>query len=67
MEGIEVAKLNVRGTETAKPIMPRTDLVTFTKPTLLADLSYPLDPALWPCLELCEDVSPIQILRGWKR
>jgi hypothetical protein len=50
MEGIDVAKLNGRETETAKPVMPRTDLVTFTKPILPTDSSYPLDLALWPGL-----------------
>jgi hypothetical protein len=47
MEGIDVAKLNGRETETVKPVMPRTDLVTSTKPILPMDSSYPLDPALW--------------------
>jgi hypothetical protein len=50
MEGIDVAKLNGRETEPAKPVMPRTDLVTSTKPILPTDPSYPLDPALWPDL-----------------
>jgi hypothetical protein len=46
MEEIDVAKLNGQGTETAKPVTPRTDLVTSTKPILPTDPSYPLDPAL---------------------
>jgi hypothetical protein len=50
MEGIDVAKLNGRETETTKPVMPRTDLVTSTKPILPTDSSYPLYPALWPGL-----------------
>jgi hypothetical protein len=50
MEEIDVAKLNGREMETAKPVMPRTDLVTSTKPILPTDSSYPLDPALWPAL-----------------
>jgi hypothetical protein len=50
MEEIDVAKLNGRGTETAKPAMPRTDLVTSTKPILPKDPSNLLDPALWPGL-----------------
>jgi hypothetical protein len=50
MDGIDVAKLHGRETETTKPVMPRTDLVTFTKPILPIDHSYPLDPALWPGL-----------------
>ena len=39
MEGGDVAKLNGRETETAKPVLPRTDLVSSTKPTLLTDSS----------------------------
>jgi hypothetical protein len=31
------------------------------------DPFYPLDPAVWLGLELCNGVSPIQILRRWKR
>jgi hypothetical protein len=50
MEEIDVAKLNGRETETTKPVMPRTDLVTSTKPILPMDPSYLLDPALWPGL-----------------
>jgi hypothetical protein len=50
MGEIDVVKLNGRETETAKPVMPRTDLVTSTKPILPTDSSYPLDPALWPGL-----------------
>jgi hypothetical protein len=50
MGGIHVAKLNGRETETMKPVVPRTDLVTSTKPILPMDSSYPLDPALWPGL-----------------
>jgi hypothetical protein len=46
MEEIDVAKLNGRETETTKPAMPRTDLVTSTKPIFPSDPSYPLDPAL---------------------
>jgi hypothetical protein len=67
MGEIEVAKLNGRETETVKPAMPRTDLATSTKPILPTDFSYPLDPALWPGLKLCEGISAIQILRGLKR
>jgi hypothetical protein len=50
MDGIDVAKLHGRETETVKPVLPRTDLVTFTKPILPIDPSYPLDPTLWPGL-----------------
>jgi hypothetical protein len=50
MEGIDVAKLNGRGMETAKPEMPRTDLVTSTKPILPKNLYNLLVPALWPVL-----------------
>jgi hypothetical protein len=50
MEGMAVAKLKGRETETAKPAMPRTDLVTSTEPIFPTDPSYPLDPALWPGL-----------------
>ena len=50
MDGVDVAKLNGRETGTAKPVMPRTDLVTSTKPILPTDSSYPLDPALLPGL-----------------
>jgi hypothetical protein len=39
MEGIEVAKLTVWETETAKPILTRTDLASFNKPPLLTDSS----------------------------
>ena len=39
MERIEVAKLHVRETETAKPILARTDLAPFNKPSLLTDSS----------------------------
>jgi hypothetical protein len=67
MEGRDVAKLHGRETETAKPVSPRTDLVSSTNLILPTEPFYPLDPALWPGLELCEGVSPIQILRGWKR
>jgi hypothetical protein len=49
IEWIDVAKLKGRETEAAKPVMPRTDLVTSTKLRLPTDSSYPLDPALWPC------------------
>jgi hypothetical protein len=44
MEGIDIVKLNGRETETVKPAMPRTDLVTSTKPILPMDSSYPLLP-----------------------
>ena len=64
MGGGFVAKLIRQETETAKPIVTRTDLVTSSKPTLLSDLSQPRDPMLWPGLEQCEDVSSIQLLRG---
>jgi hypothetical protein len=47
MGGIDIVKLNGREMETAKPVMPRTDLVTSTKPILPTDSSYLLDPALW--------------------
>jgi hypothetical protein len=67
MEGRDVAKLNGQETETAKPVSPRTDLVSSTNLILPMDPFYPLDPALWPGLELCEGVSSIQILRGRKR
>jgi hypothetical protein len=50
MGGIDVAKLNGRETETVKPAIPRTDLVTSTKPLLPIDPSYPLDPVFWPGL-----------------
>jgi hypothetical protein len=50
MEEIDIAKLNGRETEPAKPVMPRMVLVTSTKPILPIDPSYPLDPALWPGL-----------------
>jgi hypothetical protein len=50
MGGVDVAKLNGRETETVKPAMPRTDLVTSTELILPTDSSYPLDPALWPGL-----------------
>jgi hypothetical protein len=50
MEGIDVVKLNGREMETAKPVLPRTDFVTSTKPILPTDSSYLLDPALWPGL-----------------
>jgi hypothetical protein len=50
IEGRDIAKLNGRETETVKPVFPRTDLVSPTKPILLTDSSYPLDPALWPGL-----------------
>jgi hypothetical protein len=46
MEGIDVAKLNGTETETTKPVMSRTGLVTSTKLILPTDSSYPLDPAL---------------------
>jgi hypothetical protein len=46
MEGIDIAKINGRGTETTKPIMPRTDLVTSTNLILPMDPFYLLDPAL---------------------
>jgi hypothetical protein len=46
IEEIYVAKLNGREMETAKPAIPRTDLVTSPKPILLLDPSYLLDPAL---------------------
>jgi hypothetical protein len=49
MEWRDVAKLNGRETETANPVMPRTDLVTSTQLSLSTDSSYPLDPALGPC------------------
>jgi hypothetical protein len=39
MEEIDVAKLNGMETETAKPILTRTDLVSPNKPSLLAGLS----------------------------
>jgi hypothetical protein len=67
MEGRDVVKLNGRETETAKPVLPRTDLVSSTNLILPMDPFYPLDPALSPGLELCKGVSSIQILRGWKR
>jgi hypothetical protein len=67
MEGRDVAKLNGRETGTAKPVSPITGLVSSTSLILPMDPFYPLDPALWPGLELCDGVSPIQILRGWKR
>jgi hypothetical protein len=50
MEGIDVAKLTGREMETAKPVLPRTGLVTSTKPILRTGPSYPLYPALWPGL-----------------
>jgi hypothetical protein len=50
MEEIDVVKLNGRETETVKPVIPRTDIVTSTKPILPIDPSYPLDPTLWPGL-----------------
>jgi hypothetical protein len=43
MGGVDIAKLNGRETETAKPAMPRTDLVTSTKLILPTDSSYRLD------------------------
>jgi hypothetical protein len=46
MGRIDVARPNGRGMETAKPALPKTDLVTSTKPLLPIDPSYPLDPAL---------------------
>jgi hypothetical protein len=67
MEGRDIAKLNGQEMETAKPATPRTDLVPSTNLILPMDPFYPLDPAMWPGLELCEGVSSIQILRGWKR
>jgi hypothetical protein len=67
MEGGSVAKLNGWETETAKPASPRTDLVSSTNLILPMGPFYPLVPAVWPGLELCEGVSSIQILRGWKR
>jgi hypothetical protein len=39
MDGIHVAKLNGRETETAKAITTRTDLVASTEPSLLTDSS----------------------------
>jgi hypothetical protein len=50
MGGIDVAKVNGRETETTKPAIPRTGLVTSTKSLLPIDPSYPLNPALWPGL-----------------
>jgi hypothetical protein len=50
MEGMDIVKLNGRETETVKPVLPRTDLVTSTKPILPTDSSYPLDRPLWPGL-----------------
>ena len=47
MEGIDVAKLNGRETETAKPVSPKTDLAPSTNLILPMDLSYQLDAALW--------------------
>jgi hypothetical protein len=67
MGGRDIVKLNGRETETAKPASPRTDLVSSTNLILPRDPFYPLDPAVWSGLELCEGVSSIQILRGWKR
>jgi hypothetical protein len=67
MEGGDVAKLDGWEMETAKPVLPRTGLVSSTNLILPMDPFYPLDPALWPGIELCKGVSSIQILRGWKR
>jgi hypothetical protein len=67
MGGRDVVKLNGWETETAKPASPRTDIVSSTNLILPMDPFYPLDPAVWPGLELCKGVSSIQILRGWKR
>jgi hypothetical protein len=67
MEGRDVANLIGREAETAKPTSPRTGLVPFTGLILPMDPFYPLDPAVWRGLEQCDGVSPIQILRGWKR
>jgi hypothetical protein len=39
MEEIDIAKLNGMETETAKPILTRTDLVSSNKPSLLVGLS----------------------------
>jgi hypothetical protein len=67
MEGGDVAKLIGQETETAKPASPRTGLVPSTGLILPMDPFYPLAPAVWRGLELCDGVSPIQILRRWKR
>jgi hypothetical protein len=56
MEGRDVAKLNGRETEIAKPALPITGLVSFASPILPMDPFYLLHPAV------C-----IQILRRWKR
>ena len=50
MEGGGVAKLNGLETETAKPISPETDLVSFITLILPTDPFYPLDPTLCPGL-----------------
>jgi hypothetical protein len=42
MGGTGIAKLIWRGTETTTQIITRTDLGTFTRPTLLTDSSYPV-------------------------
>jgi hypothetical protein len=46
MEGRDIAKLNGWETEAAKPVSPRTDLVTSTNLILPMGPFYPLDPAV---------------------
>jgi hypothetical protein len=48
MGGIDVAKLLVTGTEAVKPIIPRKDLVTFPRLTLLGYFFQPLDTLCGP-------------------
>ena len=47
MEEIDIAKLNGRETERAKPVSPKTDLAPSTNLILPMDPSYPLDATLW--------------------